>query len=466
MKVAFIHPDLGIGGAERLVIDAALEFMDAGHEVVMYTGYHDVTRCFEETLDERGERAGWVRVHGSWVPRHFFGIFHALLANMRCLWATCALLLHDPDCQVVVVDQVSSPIVLLRLLMSNAAVLFYCHFPDLLLATKASSPLRRLYRAPVNFLEEFSTGLAHGVVVNSRFTADVFAKTFASLYRKGAHPAVVYPAVAMATATSSRERQPATANAPVVFLSVNRFERKKKLELALRAFAKFLEERRAATSGDASPFETCATRPKLILAGGYDERLRECVEVRAFLEAEARALGVAGDVEFRVSIANDEKRALLEACTCVLYTPANEHFGIVPLEAMAAGKPVVACDSGGPKESVAHGVTGFLCAPEPAAFAAAMVRVAGGREGQAAARRMGILARQRVEWKFSRKAFGDRMLGLMPGLLAEAADARHRNARRTENVVKYSCAVAAAALVLRALFSFGAVVCRRYSRYA
>jgi alpha-1,3/alpha-1,6-mannosyltransferase len=374
--------------------------------------------------------------------------------------------LHDPDCQVVVVDQVSSPIVLLRFLMSNAAVLFYCHFPDLLLATKASSPLRRLYRAPVNFLEEFSTGLAHGVVVNSRFTADVFAKTFASLYRKGAHPAVVYPAVAMATATSSRERQPATANAPVVFLSVNRFERKKNLELALRAFAKFLEERRAATSGDASPFETCATRPKLILAGGYDERLRECVEVRAFLEAEARALGVAGDVEFRVSIANDEKRALLEACTCVLYTPANEHFGIVPLEAMAAGKPVVACDSGGPKESVAHGVTGFLCAPEPAAFAAAMVRVAGGREGQAAARRMGILARQRVEWKFSRKAFGDRMLGLMPGLLAEAADARHRNARRTENVVKYSCAVAAAALVLRALFSFGAVVCRRYSRYA
>ena len=251
-----------------------------------------------------------------------------------------------------------------------------------------------------------------------------------------------------------------------MFLSVNRFERKKNLELALRAFARFLEERRAATSGDASPFEPRATRPKLILAGGYDERLRECVEVRAFLEAEARALGVAGDVEFRVSIANDEKRALLEACTCVLYTPANEHFGIVPLEAMAAGKPVVACDSGGPKESVAHGVTGFLCAPEPAAFAAAMARVAGGCEGQAAARRMGVFARQRVEWKFSRKAFGDRMLGLMPGLLAEAADARRRNARRTENVVKYSCAVAAAALVLRALFSFGVVVCRRYSRYA
>ena len=439
MKVAFIHPDLGIGGAERLVIDAALEFMDAGHEVVMYTGHHDVTRCFEETLDERGERAGWVRVHGSWVPRHVFGIFHALLASVRCLWVTCALLLHDPDCQVVVVDQVSSPIVLLRL-ASSAAVLFYCHFPDMLLATR-SSLLRRAYRAPVNALEEFSTGLAHRVVVNSKFTADVFAKTFRSLYRKGLHPAVVYPAVATATSTPSTPAPRQDASAPSVFLSVNRFERKKNLGLALRAFAKYAE--RAERSPEQSP--------RLILAGGYDPRLRECVETRAALEAEARALGVARDVEFRVSVSDDEKRALLEACTCVLYTPADEHFGIVPLEAMAAGKPVVACDSGGPKESVAHGVTGFLCAPEPEAFAAAMARVAGGREGQAVARRMGVLAAHRAEWKFSRKAFGDRMLGLMPGLLRDAAEARRRDARRiflfgVVNVV--ACAAAAARALL------------------
>ena len=59
----------------------------------------------------------------------------------------------------------------------------------------------------------------------------------------------------------------------------------------------------------------------------------------------------------------------------MVYTPQNEHFGIVPLEAMAAGRPVIACNSGGPRESVLHDVTGFLCAPLPGNFADAMQRL-------------------------------------------------------------------------------------------
>jgi len=71
---------------------------------------------------------------------------------------------------------------------------------------------------------------------------------------------------------------------------------------------------------------------------------------------------------------SDEQRALLlAACTAVVYTPQHEHFGIVPLEAMAAGRPVVACDSGGPRETVVHDRTGLLCEPTPAAFADALL---------------------------------------------------------------------------------------------
>lgn len=75
------------------------------------------------------------------------------------------------------------------------------------------------------------------------------------------------------------------------------------------------------------------------------------------------------------SFTDAQRSALLAAACAVIYTPANEHFGIVPLEAMASGRPVVACDSGGPMESVVDGRTGYLCRPEAPAFAAAMAKL-------------------------------------------------------------------------------------------
>ena len=72
LRIAFVHPDLGIGaseqlltavelmavtyeilagGAERLVVDAALGLQKLGHEVVIYTSHHDPNHCFDETRD-------------------------------------------------------------------------------------------------------------------------------------------------------------------------------------------------------------------------------------------------------------------------------------------------------------------------------------------------------------------------------------------------------------------------------
>lgn len=51
---------------------------------------------------------------------------------------------------------------------------------------------------------------------------------------------------------------------------------------------------------------------------------------------------------------------LLETANLLVYTPSNEHFGIVPLEAMLAGTPVLAADSGGPLETVIEEETGWL----------------------------------------------------------------------------------------------------------
>lgn len=49
--VVFLHPDLGIGGAERLVVDAAVGLQKLGHKVVIFTSHCDPKHCFDEARD-------------------------------------------------------------------------------------------------------------------------------------------------------------------------------------------------------------------------------------------------------------------------------------------------------------------------------------------------------------------------------------------------------------------------------
>lgn len=49
--IVFFHPDLGIGGAERLVVDAAVGLQERGHRVVIFTNHCDPKHCFEECRD-------------------------------------------------------------------------------------------------------------------------------------------------------------------------------------------------------------------------------------------------------------------------------------------------------------------------------------------------------------------------------------------------------------------------------
>lgn len=49
--IVFFHPDLGIGGAERLVIDAAVGLQNRGHKVTIFTSHCDPQHCFDEARD-------------------------------------------------------------------------------------------------------------------------------------------------------------------------------------------------------------------------------------------------------------------------------------------------------------------------------------------------------------------------------------------------------------------------------
>lgn len=86
----------------------------------------------------------------------------------------------------------------------------------------------------------------------------------------------------------------------------------------------------------------------------------------------ARAVAGPG-AEFLGRVSDDELGDLLSRCRALLF-PGEEDFGIVPVEAQAAGVPVIAYGVGGILDSVVDGETGLFCAEQtPQSLAAAIL---------------------------------------------------------------------------------------------
>ena len=113
---------------------------------------------------------------------------------------------------------------------------------------------------------------------------------------------------------------------------------------------------------------------ELVIAGGPErERLFSDPEVRR-LGRVARAHAVEDRVEFRGRLERAEVPPLLRSADVVVTVPWYEPFGIVPLEAMACGVPVVATAVGGMIDTVVNGVTGIHVPPRRPDLVAQAVR--------------------------------------------------------------------------------------------
>ncbi|MFF7794717.1 glycosyltransferase [Streptomyces sp. NPDC007991] len=133
---------------------------------------------------------------------------------------------------------------------------------------------------------------------------------------------------------------------------------------------------------------------ELVVVGGPPaDRLDDDPEVRR-LRGIARDAGVADRVRFTGAVPSEEVPALLRSADVVVCPADYEPFGIVPLEAMACGVPVVASAVGGQLDTVADPGTGRLVPPRaPDALARA---VAGLLADPAARAACGAAGRRRV----------------------------------------------------------------------
>jgi glycosyltransferase involved in cell wall biosynthesis len=391
-QVMFVHLDWGIGGAEQLMLQLAEASTGLGHNVSLLTSRCDPDHCFAALKPPNGMLYSKLNIRGAWIPAHILGgRCQALCSTLRLLYLAHCVVVEtsssSPD--LIVLDVLPTPLLILRWFTASS-LLFYCHFPDRLLIRNKQrkkswssiviSIIQFLYRFLFNWIEEITMGLADTITVNSKFTRETVLQTFPSLARtkRGQESAlpILYPALEVPPLTIN-ESLPRNLHQIV---SLNRYERKKNLELLILAAAWIREN-------DPDIFSSM----KIVIAGGYDKKNIENVQYRQELESLAQKLSIV--VDFRLSISDAERRDLLATSAAVAYTPSNEHFGIVPLEAMAAETPVVAINNGGPLETVRHGETGLLCEPTPQSFGAALQNIL---KNPNRAQKMGKAGRQHV----------------------------------------------------------------------
>ncbi len=137
---------------------------------------------------------------------------------------------------------------------------------------------------------------------------------------------------------------------------------------------------------------------ELVIAGGPPAAMLDDDEEARRFQSLADSLGIADRVELRGAVPREAVPTLLRSADVVACCPWYEPFGLVAVEAMACGVPVVASAVGGLAETVTDGVTGVLVPPRsPARIADALqrvladdgIRLAMGAAGRRRARRFG-----------------------------------------------------------------------------
>ena len=215
--------------------------------------------------------------------------------------------------------------------------IWYCHEPsafvhnmNVITGLKGAIKYAALLSNPLfQLLDRRLVRYADKILVNSHYTATQVER----IYHR--HAEVVYPGVDIRDFKPRREKEE-------FIFTIGRLSKFKRIDLVFKALRVLKQDR--------------GKEIKLVVGGDGEER--------ANLMKLAQKMGLSRQVYFTGRLPYEQVKEYIGKAKAVIFPTTNEPFGLVPLEAMACGTPVIASNSGGPRETIIDGKVGFLFKPD------------------------------------------------------------------------------------------------------
>ena len=319
MKVAIVHDYIKeFGGAER-VLEALCEIYPDAH---IYTAFYSPS-----FLGPHKERFKNLKIHTTWFQ--YVPFKNKLLSYFRLI-APMVFGRIDLSGYKLVITSATGTYTSPNFVKigPKTKLICFCHTPPrYLYGYSTAAPWKSVWWRkillvlgiiPMHLLRLYDFKAAqkpHLFIANSKEVKSRIQK----FYRRDS--TVIYPPVDVASSNSSMKR--------TYFLAGGRLARPRHVDLAIEVCTKL-------------------NLPLKIFGrefSGYGSELR----------------GLAGsNVEFLGEVDDKKKQELFTGAKAFIFSSQDEDFGIMPIEAMAKGAPVIAYNSGGVKETVLDGKTGIF----------------------------------------------------------------------------------------------------------
>ncbi len=364
MKLVITQANLVLrGGAEKVVLEIAKHY-----DAKIYTAEYDKNATFggfaDLDIDVIGKRTSFWGGSRAGQGLNYGTAFYNYLVK------------EDYD----VINAHVAPSHWIR--KRNERVLWYCHTPlrEVYDLYDFRMSLRPSYKRPI-----YAAGARLVRQIDRRVVKDIELILANSNNTKGRISKYLHREDAEVLGGGIDYKEWHTGDYGKYFLYPSRISPNKRQEYAIAAFESFKRRKHGY---------------KLIIAGNVSQ---DKFYLDYYEKVKKIAKGV-GDVKIVNDPSDDAMRRLYAGALCVLYTPINEDYGLVPLEAGASEKPVIAVNEGGPKSTVVDGKTGYLVNSTDE-MAMRMVDVA---EDKKLAEKLGEAGRKNVIENYSWKVFFER----------------------------------------------------------